>query len=175
MKTVLLEKIAVLSWGRDKAHGRSRSTSKMVLNNYALQHLRTSSKRKKERKTKERPTQERKKEKKVTDQTRLSKPLKALLKPRPTIGQSLIHATQYTGRLTARPPTRLTSGERRGWCQKLRGTLIPSNKRKDKQSNTNAYGRKGRKRKRLYTNACGKERKNRSQMPMVKKERPNHK
>ena len=30
-----------------------------------------------------------------------------------------------------------------------------------KKSNTNAYGRKGRERKRLYTNACGKERKNR--------------
>ena len=28
---------------------------------------------------------------------------------------------------------------------------------------------------RLYTNACGKERKNRPQMPVAKKERPNHK
>ena len=45
----------------------------------------------------------------------------------------------------------------------------------DKKSNTNAYGRKGRERKRLYTNACGKERKNRQQMPMAMKERPNHK
>ena len=73
------------------------------------------------------------------------------------------------------PPTRLTSGKRRAWCQKLRGTLILSNKRKGKKSNTKAYGRKGRERKRLYTNACGKERKNRPQMPMAKKERPNHK
>ena len=83
-------------------------------------------------------------------------------------------AEQATG-LTARPPTRLTSGKRRAWCQKLSGTLIPSNKRKDKKSNTNAYGRKGRERKRLYTNACGKERKNSPQMPMAKKERLNHK
>ena len=51
--------------------------------------------------------------------------------------------------------------------------MISSNKRKDKKSNTNDYGRKGRERKRLYTNACGKERKNRPQMPMTKKERPN--
>ena len=43
------------------------------------------------------------------------------------------------------------------------------------QSNTNAYGREGRERNRLYTNACGKERKNRPQMPVPKKERPNHK
>ena len=42
-------------------------------------------------------------------------------------------------------------------------------------SNTNAYGRKGRERKRLYTNAYEKERKNRPQMPVAKKERPNHK
>ena len=110
-----------------------------------------------------------------TNSQSVSKPRKARLKPRPTIGQSPVHATQYTGRLTARPPTRLTSGKRRPWCQILRGTLIPSNKRKDKKSNTNAYGRKGRERKRLYTNACGKERKNRQQMPMEKKERPNHK
>ena len=39
----------------------------------------------------------------------------------------------------------------------------------------NAYSRKGRERKRQYTNACGKERKNRLQMPVAKKERPNHK
>ena len=45
-----------------------------------------------------------------------------------------------------------------------------ANKAKDKKSNTNAYGRKGRERKRLYTNACGKERKN-----VAKKERPIHK
>ena len=44
-----------------------------------------------------------------------------------------------------------------------------------KKSNTNAYGRKGRERERLYTNACGKERKNRPQMPVAKKERPDHK
>ena len=42
-------------------------------------------------------------------------------------------------------------------------------------SNTNAYDRKGREKKKLYTNACGKERKNRPQMPVAKKERPNHK
>ena len=42
-------------------------------------------------------------------------------------------------------------------------------------SNTNAYGRKGHDRKRPYTNACGKERKNRPQMPVAKKEKPNHK
>ena len=34
----------------------------------------------------------------------------------------------------------------------------------------NAYGRKGRERKRLYTNAYGKERKNRPQMPVTKKD-----
>ena len=54
----------------------------------------------------------------------------------------------------------------------------PWNKRqqdKDKKPNTNSNGRKGRERKRLYTNACGKERKNRPQMPVAKKERPNHK
>ena len=34
----------------------------------------------------------------------------------------------------------------------------------------NAYGRKGRERKRLYTNAHGKERKNRPQMPVAKKD-----
>ena len=34
---------------------------------------------------------------------------------------------------------------------------------------------KGRKRKKLYTNAYGKERKNRPQTPVAKKERPNHK
>ena len=45
----------------------------------------------------------------------------------------------------------------------------------DKKSNTNAYGRKGRGRRRPYTNARGKERKNRPQMPVAKKERPNHK
>ena len=112
---------------------------------------------------------------KVTDQTRLSKPRKAPPKPRPTIGQSPVHATQYTGRLAARPPTRPTSGKRRAICQQLRGTLIPSNKRKDKKSITNAYSRKVRERKRLYTNACGEERKNRPQMPRAKKERPNHK
>ena len=33
-----------------------------------------------------------------------------------------------------------------------------------KKSNTNAYGRKGRERERLYTNACGKERKTKPQM-----------
>ena len=43
------------------------------------------------------------------------------------------------------------------------------------QSNTNAYGRKGRERKRMYTNACDKERKNKPEMPVTKKERPNHK
>ena len=35
--------------------------------------------------------------------------------------------------------------------------------------------KKGSERKRLYTNACGKERRNRPQMPVAKKERPNHK
>ena len=34
----------------------------------------------------------------------------------------------------------------------------------DKKSNMNAYGRKGRERKRPYTNACGKERKTKPQM-----------
>ena len=58
---------------------------------------------------------------------------------------------------------------------KIERLLIPSNKRKDEKSNTNAYGRKGRERKRMYTNACGKERKNKPQMPRAKKERPNHK
>ena len=48
-------------------------------------------------------------------------------------------------------------------------------RRQRQKSNTNAYGRKGRERKRPYTNACGKERKNRPQMPVAKKERPNHK
>ena len=131
----------------------------------------------KERKENKRKTdtKEKKKKYKVTDQTRLSKPRKAQPKPRPTIGQSPVHATQHTGRLTARPPTRLTSGKRRAWCQKLRGTLIPWNKREDKKSNTNAYDRKGHERKRMYTNACGKERNNRPQMPGAKKERPNHK
>ena len=42
-------------------------------------------------------------------------------------------------------------------------------------SNTNAYGRKGHEIKRPYTNACGKERKNRPQMSVAKKERANHK
>ena len=130
--------------------------------------------KKKERKKKEK-NNNKKKNHKVTDQTRLSKPRKAQPKPRPTIRQSPVHATQHTGRLTALPATRLTSGKRRAWCQKLRGTLIPSNKRKDEKSNTNAYGRKGRERKRMYTNACGKERKNKPQMPRAKKERPNHK
>ena len=37
------------------------------------------------------------------------------------------------------------------------------------QSNTNAYGRKGRERKRMYTNACGKERKNRPQCLLQRK------
>ena len=46
---------------------------------------------------------------------------------------------------------------------------------KDKKSSTNAYGRKGCERKRPYTNACGRERNNRPQMPVAKKERPNHK
>ena len=36
-------------------------------------------------------------------------------------------------------------------------------------SNTNAYGRKGHEIKRPYTNACGKERKNRPQIPVAKK------
>ena len=54
---------------------------------------------------------------------------------------------------------------------KIERLLIPSNKRKDEKSNTNAYGRKGRERKRMYTNACGKERKNKPQMPRAKKER----
>jgi len=39
----------------------------------------------------------------------------------------------------------------------------------------NAYSRKGHVRKKLYTNACDKKRKNRPQMPVAKKERPNHK
>ena len=42
--------------------------------------------------------------------------------------------------------------------------------RQRQKSNTNAYGRKGHERKRLYTNACGKERKNRPQMPVAKKD-----
>ena len=49
-------------------------------------------------------------------------------------------------------------------------------KGKDRKSSTNAYSRKGRLRKKLYTNVCDKkERKNRPQMPVAKKERPNHK
>ena len=52
-------------------------------------------------------------------------------------------------------------------------TLKQALTRKDKKSNTNAYGRKGRERKKLYT-ICGKERKNRPQIPVAKKERPNH-
>ena len=47
--------------------------------------------------------------------------------------------------------------------------------RQRQKSNTNIYGRKGHERKRPYTNACGKERKNKPQMPVAKKERPNHK
>ena len=43
------------------------------------------------------------------------------------------------------------------------------------ESNTNVYGRKGRERKKLYTNACDKERKNRPQMPVAKKQRTDHK
>ena len=43
------------------------------------------------------------------------------------------------------------------------------------ESNTNAYGRKSPERKKLYTNAWDKERKNRPQMPVAKKERTNHK
>ena len=39
----------------------------------------------------------------------------------------------------------------------------------------NAYGRKGHERKRPYTITCGKERKNRPQMPVAKKERTDHK
>ena len=50
-------------------------------------------------------------------------------------------------------------------------TLKQALTRKDKKSNTNAYGRKGRERKKLYT-ICGKERKNRPQIPVAKKERP---
>ena len=38
-------------------------------------------------------------------------------------------------------------------------TLKQALTRQRQKVNTNAYGRKGRKRKRLYTNACGKERK----------------
>jgi len=40
------------------------------------------------------------------------------------------------------------------------------------QSSTNAYSRKGRVRKKLYTNACKKKkrRKNRPQLPMAKKD-----
>ena len=46
-----------------------------------------------------------------------------------------------------------------------------ANKAKTKKANTNAYGRKGRERKRLqYTNACDKERMNRPQMPVAKKD-----
>ena len=55
------------------------------------------------------------------------------------------------------------STKRTARYQKLRDTLIPWNKRlqsKDKKSNTDAYGRKGHERKRLYINACGKERTN---------------
>ena len=48
-------------------------------------------------------------------------------------------------------------------------------RQRHKSLNMNAYGRKGRKRKRPYTNAYGKERKNRPQMPVAMKERPNHK
>ena len=39
----------------------------------------------------------------------------------------------------------------------------------------NAYDKKGCERKRLYTNACDKERKNRPQIPVTKKERTYHK
>ena len=54
-------------------------------------------------------------------------------------------------------------------------TLKQAQTRQRQKSNTNAYGRKGRERKRPYTNACGKERKNRPQMPVAKKERTDHK
>ena len=47
--------------------------------------------------------------------------------------------------------------------------------RKRQKVKHDAYGRKGRERKRLYINACGKERKNRPQMPVAKKERTDHK
>ena len=54
--------------------------------------------------------------------------------------------------------------------ERYTGTLKQALTRRRQKSNTNADGRKGRERKRLYTNACGKERKN-----VAKKERPNHK
>ena len=40
------------------------------------------------------------------------------------------------------------------------------------QSNTNAYGRKGRERKRMYTNACGKERKTTNACDKERKTKP---
>ena len=68
---------------------------------------------------------------------------------------------------------KLKSSKRTARYQKLRDTLIPWNKRqqgKDKKSNTNACSRKGCEKKRPYTNAYGKERKNRSQMSVAKKD-----
>ena len=73
------------------------------------------------------------------------------------------------------PPHSSDERQAQSMMPKIERLLIPSNKRKDEKSNTNAYGRKGRERKRMYTNACGKERKNKPQMPRAKKERPNHK
>ena len=52
-------------------------------------------------------------------------------------------------------------------------TLKQALTRQRQKSNMNAYSRKGSKRKRLYTNACGKEKKNRPQMPVAKKKDQN--
>ena len=52
-------------------------------------------------------------------------------------------------------------------------TLKQTLTKQRQKTNTKAYSRKCRKRKRLYINVCGKERKNRPQMPVAKKERPN--
>ena len=60
--------------------------------------------------------------------------------------------------------------------ERYNDTLKQALARQRQKSNTNTYGRKGHERKRPYANACGKERKNRPQMPVpAKKERPNHK
>ena len=50
-----------------------------------------------------------------------------------------------------------------------------ANKAKTKSLTRMPTAKKDHKRKRPYTNACGKERKNRPQMPVAKKERANHK
>ena len=50
-------------------------------------------------------------------------------------------------------------------------TLKQTLTKQRQKTNTKAYSRKGPKRKRLYTNVCGKERKNRPQMPVAKRKK----